>query len=138
MKFLVKKTISGLIPVFNSDHEKLKESKLKIGEVYEVDIKKKRNYEFHKKYFALINLCYENQEYFELFDDLRDYLTVKSGHYRKVLMPNGYEDIKPKSISFGSMDDIEFENLYQNTITQVCKLIGIEKEDLLNEILNFT
>lgn len=138
MKFLVTKTIYGLQPVFNSDHEKLKESKLKIGEVYEVEIKKKRNYEFHKKYFALLNLAFENQDHFELFDDLRDYLVVKSGYYRKVVMPNGYEDIKPKSISFSSMDNIEFEDLYQKTITTVCNFIGIEKEDLLNEILNFT
>jgi len=138
MKFLVKKTIYGLVPVFNSDHEKLKESKLKIGEVYEVDIKKKRNYQFHKKYFALLNLCFENQEHFELFDDLRDYVTVKSGYYRKITMPNGYEDIKPKSISFAKMDEIEFDDLYQKTITVVCNFIGIEKEELLNEILNFT
>ena len=138
MKFLVQKTALGLVPVFNSDHDKLKESKLKSGEIYEIEIKKKRNYEFHKKYFALINLAFENQDHFELFDDLRDYLTVKSGHYRKVTMPNGFEQIKPKSISFAEMDEIEFEDLYQKTITQVCKFIGIEKEDLLNEILNFT
>lgn len=137
MKFLVKKTLQGLIPVFNSDYEKLKESKLKIGEVYEVEIKKKRNYLFHKKYFALLNLAFDNQDHFELFDDLRDYLIVKSGYYRKITMPNGFEQIKPKSISFLNMDEIEFEALYQSTITVVCNFIGIEKEDLLNEILNF-
>ena len=137
MKFFVKKTLSGLIPVFNSDYKALKESKLRIGEVYEVEIKKKRNYEFHKKYFALINIAFENQEHFELFDDLRDYITVKSGYHRKVVMPNGYVDIKPKSISFSSMDEIEFDDLYQKTITSVCNFIGTEKEDLLNEILNF-
>lgn len=138
MKFLVKKTVYGLVPVFNSDHDKLKESKLKMGEVYEVEIKKKRNYEFLKKYMALINLCHENQEQFEMFDDTREYLTIKAGYYRKVEMPNGNIQVKPKSISFASMDDIEFDDLYQKVITAACKFIDISKEDLLNEILNFT
>ena len=137
MKFLVQKTMTGLIPVFNSDHDKLKESKLKLGEIYEVEIKKKRNYQFHKKYFALLNLCFENQEVFESIEDLRYFLTMKAGYYKQVDTGNGTMFI-PKSISFSSMDEIEFEQLYQNTITVICKFIGIEKEDLLNEILNFT
>lgn len=137
MKFLVQKTIYGLQPVFNSDHEALKESKLKIGEVYEVEIKKKRNYQFHKKYFALLNLCYENQEVFESIEDLRYFLTMKAGYYKQIDTGNGTMFI-PKSISFAKMDEIEFERLYQLTITVICNFIGIEKEDLLNEILNFT
>jgi hypothetical protein len=138
MKFLVQKTPYGLQPVFNSDHEKLKESKLKIGEVYEVEIKKKRNYLFHKKFMALINLCHDNQEQFEFFDDTREYLTIKAGYYRKVEMPNGNIQVRAKSISFANMDEIEFDDLYQKVITAACNFIGIEKEDLLNEILNFT
>lgn len=137
MKFLVQKTAYGLQPVFNSDYEKLKESKLKMGEVYEVEIKKKRNYEFHKKFFALINLCHDNQEHFDYFDDTREYLTIKAGYYRKIMMPNGNIQVRAKSISFANMDEIEFEDLYQKTITAACNFIGIEKEDLLNEILNF-
>jgi hypothetical protein len=137
MKFLVQKTVYGLQPVFNSDYEKLKESKLKMGEVYEVEIKKKRNYEFHKKFFALINLCHENQDIFDYYDDTREYLTIKAGYYRKIMMPNGNIQVRAKSISFATMDEIEFEELYQRVITAACNFIGIEKEDLLNEILNF-
>jgi hypothetical protein len=137
MKFLVQKTAYGLQPVFNSDYEKLKESKLKMGEVYEVEIKKKRNYKFHKKFFALINLCHENQDIFDYYDDTREYLTIKAGYYRKIMMPNGNIQVRAKSISFATMDEIEFEELYQRVITAACNFIGIEKEDLLNEILNF-
>lgn len=136
MKFLVRKTLTGLIPVYNSDQERLKDAKLKIGEDYEVEIKKPRNYQFHKKYFALINLCFENQDKFEDINDLRYYLTMKSGYVKRIDTGSG-EMILPKSISFASMDKIEFDNLYQKTIDVICKFIGIEKEDLLNEILNF-
>lgn len=135
MKLLVKKEFGKLIPCFNSDYDNLKECKLKEGEIYEIEIKKKRNYEFHKKYFALINLCYDNQEHFELFDDLRDYLTIKCGYYRKIIMPSGYEQIKPKSISFANMDEIEFNDLYSKTIGEICKFLRT-KEDLLIEMID--
>jgi hypothetical protein len=136
MKIYVKKTLTGLIPVYNSDHEALKECKLKIGEEYEVEIKKKRNYKFHKKYFALVNLCFENQSVFEDINDLRYYLTMKSGYVKKVNTGTG-EMFIPKSISFSSMDEIEFTDLYQKTINTVCLFLGIDESDLLDEILNF-
>ena len=88
MKFIVKKQGAILVPCFNSDSENLKACKLKEGKEYEVEIKQKRNYEHHKKYFALLNLCFDNQEHFELFDDLREYITIKAGFNRKVVMPN--------------------------------------------------
>lgn len=136
MKFLVKKSFGKLIPVYNSDAEKLKECKLKEGEIYEVEIKRKRNYEFHKKYFALINLCFDNQEVFIEFDNLRDYLTCKSGYYLKIKTPDGLM-IKPKSISFAKMDNIEFEQLYRATINTICNFIDVEERDLMNEIVDY-
>jgi hypothetical protein len=136
MKFFVKKTISGLIPVYNSDHEALKKCKLKLGEEYEVEIKKKRNYLFHKKYFALLNLCFENQDKFTELDDLRYYLTMKSGYVKKIDTGKGIMMV-PKSISFSNMDEIQFEDLYQKTINTVCLFLEIEESDLLDEILNF-
>lgn len=137
MKFLVKKTPTGLIPVYNSDAESLKEAKLKMGEVYEIDIKKKRNYNFHKKLFALYNLCYDNQDVFDNLDEVRYYLTMKAGYYKKIETPKG-EMFVPKSISFAKMDNIEFEKLYQRTIDEVCNLLQIDdKTELLNQILEF-
>ena len=136
MKFLVKKHFGKLIPVYNSDAKKLKDCKLKEGEIYEVEIKRKRNYEFHKKYFALINLCFDNQDFFTEFEDLREYLICKSGYYIKIPTPDG-EMIKPKSISFAKMDDIEFNQLYNKTIDTICKFLKVENEDLMNEIVEY-
>ena len=136
MKFLVKKQFGKLVPVYNSDAEALKAAKLKEGEVYEVEIKKKRNYQFHKKYFSLLNLCYDNQEQFESFDDLRAYLTCKAGYYKEVDTPKG-KMILPLSISFAKMDEIEFEQLYSKTIDVICKFLDVEQDDLLAEIVEY-
>lgn len=136
MKILVKKQFGKLIPVYNSDGEALKDCKLKEGETYEVEIRKKRNPKFHRKYFALINLCYDNQSQFDSIDDLRDYITCKSGYYDRIPTPDG-EMIKPKSIKFSKMDNIEFDKLYQATITTICKFLAVDEQVLLNEILEF-
>ena len=137
MKLLVKMHNGRLIPMFDSDAEKLKRCKFKEGEVYEGEFKQPRNIMFHRKYFALMNLCFENQEHFDNIDDLRDYITCKSGFYKKVVTPNGGEMIKPDSISFASIDEASFSELYDKTLNQVSLLIGTEKEDLINELINF-
>ena len=49
--------MSGLVPINDASYDEKK--KLKIGQVYEVTIKLVRNYDFHKKYFALINCAWE-------------------------------------------------------------------------------
>ena len=137
MKIFVIKTLSGLIPCDRTEFDKLQESKLKLNGVYEVEIKKKRNTKFHRKFFALLNICYNNQEYFEHSEDLREYLTIKAGFYRKIIMPNGYEQIKPKSISFSNMDEIEFNDFYDKVLIQVIKLLGCDSEDIINELQDF-
>lgn len=139
MKIFVKynKYDNKLSPVYLSDYDGLQEAKLKHGEEYEAEIKKKRNYEFHKKFMALINICHANQENFEEFEDTRKYITIKAGYKRKVTMPNGYVQIEAKSISFANMDEIEFEQLYNKSIDAVIKFLQITKEELLDEILNF-
>lgn len=136
MDFLIQKRGSILIPVYNSDAESLKDAKLKEGEVYQVKITKPRNYEFHKKYFALINLCFENQEVFKEINDLRSYLIMKAGYVKRIDTGTG-EMILPKSISFANMDDIEFNKLYNKTIDVIINFLHISEGELLNELLNY-
>ncbi|GHT56798.1 hypothetical protein AGMMS49982_23820 [Bacteroidia bacterium] len=52
-------TAHGLIPCYDADYDEKKE--LKIGETFKAKITLARNYEFHKKYFALINCAWEYQ-----------------------------------------------------------------------------
>ena len=137
MKFFVKKTLSGLIPSSRTEFDKLQECKLKLNEYYEVDIKKKRNYEFHKKFFALVGITFENQEHYAREDDLREYLTIKAGYYRKVKAPNGYEQFKPLSISFAKMDQTQFDELYDRFVTQVLLYLGCDNDDLMDQLKEF-
>ena len=54
MKIYLLNTASGLRPMDDNDYEA--KQKLKIGEVYKAEIKKVRNYNFHKKIFRFNKL----------------------------------------------------------------------------------
>lgn len=136
MKIFVQKTPIGLIPVSTSDFDNLQIAKLKEGEIYQVELKKPRNIGFHNKFFSLLNACYENQEVFDNPESLRRYLTIKSGYYTTTLTDKGvFYDAK--SISFSSMDQIEFEKFYDAFIFQVIEFLGCDENNLIEELNKF-
>lgn len=134
MKLYLIKTSSGLKPEYSSDFDKFQ--KLKIGTVYKCEIKKKRNYEFHKKFFALISMAFENQELFNNIDHYRKYLTCKAGYYSAYETDKGTY-IEADSISFGSMDELKFSEVYGKVMDVIIKEIGVTSEDIEQEIVNF-
>ena len=136
MKLLLVKTQRGLVPVFDSDMEVY--SKIAIGEEIEIDYKKKRNLRFHKKYFALIKLAFENQSDYRLFDELRRDITIAAGFYDEVTSRLTGEIYKvAKSISFANMDEIEFSELYEKTKDVISRWIGISNETIEEEIAQY-
>ena len=117
MELYLKNTSTGLIPMTDSDYdEKLK---LKIGEIYKVNIKKARNYELHKKYFALISCAWEylkggqNEFFKHNKESFRKTVEMAAGHYELVYSIKRKEWVEePKSISFDKMDEFAFRELY--------------------------
>ena len=77
--------------------------KIKVGEEYQCDIKQPRNYKFHRKFFALINMVYENQDIFINIDHLREELTKATGYYDSYINHKGATVYRAKSISFAKM-----------------------------------
>ena len=109
--------MAGLIPAQDADFDVKR--KLKIGEVYQVSIKQFRNYEFHKKYFALINCAWEYQnervqthfkESVELF---RKTVEISAAHCDLVYSIERKEWVEvPKSIAFEKLSEADFQDLY--------------------------
>src|SRR5690625_4308292 len=143
MKIFVKNTSSGLIPMNDQDYENKR--KLKIGEVYQVSVKLARNYRFHKKYFALINLAWEylnekQTEMFKTMDVFRKTIEVSSGHCERIysIRKKEWFDI-PKSISFDKMSEDEFSELYSSVLDTLLKMVffDMDEKQVENELLNF-
>lgn len=116
--------------------------KVKEGETVACKTIDQRNYEFHKKYFALINLAWQNlpekfDGYFGTSDDLRKELTKLAGFYHERKDFYGNTIKEAESISYDSMSPERFEKLYKKTLDLVCKLIGVPKTKVMDQLMEF-
>ena len=109
---------------------------IKQGETVSVEVRQPRNVYHHRKFFALLNLVFENQEKYETVEQLLTIFKIGTGHYETMVMKNGLAYI-PKSISFAKMDQGEFEEFWDKCIKLITTRIlpGVTKESLEREIL---
>jgi len=136
MKLSIVKTLSGTFKVaYDSDFEKAKS--IPVNVPFEIEYKKKRNILFHRKFFALIELVYQNQEVYNNKEHLRKDLTISAGFYDIRHNFEGVEIYEPKSISFANMDEVEFSELYNRFIDVVVQWLGIDKQSIIDEIEQF-
>lgn len=130
-------------------------AKIKTGQPLRMKYTRQRNYEHHKKWFALVGFAYDHWEPAELqdsrfpgvvpeknFDRFRKDLTILSGYYEANYRVDGSVRIEAKSISFGSMSQDDFERLYSATIDAVLKHIlrNYTRDDLeqvVEQLLRF-
>lgn len=136
MKLTIVKQMNNSFKVaYDSDYEKLK--KIKVGDLLECEIRKPRNYKFHKKFFAMLNLVFQNQERYDNIYDLRHDLTIVSGYYTERVNIQGEHVKIANSISFAKMTETEFSNLYDSFLTQVQKYFHFDKETVNENLEQF-
>jgi len=141
-KLFLVKTPSGFLPF--DDEDKAITDKFGEGEVCEVDIRKARNWKNHKRFFAMVKLVFENQDKYQIMDELLTELKLIAGHYKIHVTNKGEPVYIPKSISFEKMDEVEFQTFFDHVIDAALskKLIWIAKEQFIEElqlrILDFT
>lgn len=143
MKIYCQVTAYGLVPMYDSDYDE--KQKLKVGEKVLCEVTKPRNYEFHKKFFALVRLAYQNlperlQSMLNIHseDDMLTCLKLDVG-LASIIYQGGRHLVKVGSISFSSMDDTEFEVFYQKCVDVILTkyLKGTSRQELIDEIEQF-
>ena len=143
MKLNLLNTPQGLKPCYDEDYDEKR--KLKMGEVYEAEIKLQRNPQFHRKFFSLINAGYaflpeRTQNGFRSVEGFRKYLIVAAGFYDLYFNPRlgGFVEM-PKSLKFSSMDNEEFERVYEAVKDVIFSLIGesITESQFEESLANF-
>jgi len=134
MEIYVKNTVNGLLPLYPTDLEEKK--KLKIGEIYKATIVNPRNYEFHKKFMALINVGHQNTKLEMPFDSYRRYVTIKAGFFKAYTTDKGTY-FEAESISFGSMSQDKFEEVYSRVLDVIIKDINVTKEMIEKVLISF-
>jgi len=135
MRIFCKNLLEGLVPLFSSDSDEKK--KLKLDEIYEVEIKVARNYQFHKKFMALCKLGCMNSQNVEMpFNAYRKYVTCKAGFFEAYHTPKGVF-VVAESIAFGNMDNTRFEEVYSRVLDVIIADIDATKEEIEKELLSF-
>lgn len=121
-------TASGLVPASDDDYA-LKQ-KLKVGGIYQADIKIKRNYQFLKKAFSLLNAAWSLMDERQIAswrskDGFRAYLTVAAGFYDVYYNPRLQQFVEqPKSWAFDSMTEEDFGKLYDRMKDVIYAVLG--------------
>ena len=145
MRINLLKTLTGLSPADTEAEEFLRKKKL--GSVLSADIKTIRNYQFHKKWFALLTIGYDNWTPSEInathsvpmknFNRFRADVIILCGYYDRVFRLDGSVRIDPKSVSFAKMSEETFADLYSKTIDVLIKHVygGDMDADKLNSIV---
>jgi len=143
MDILCRVTATGLVPMYDSDFDEKK--RLKDGETVMCSIRKPRNYEFHKKFFALVRLVFNNlpEHIVRMLnvrseEDMLDCFKLQLGLYRQVW--HGRRPVvKLGSISFAAMDETEFQKFYNRCIdiTLTTFLRGTTRQELIDEVEMF-
>lgn len=139
MEIYLKKHRGSLVPSLPEDEDKL--TKWKFGEVLKVTITKPRNSQFHRKFFALINVAFYNQEKYTNIEDFLTEIKLKIGHYQEHITTKGVVVYMPKSISFANVDEMTFQIIYDKTVRVIINdfmpTTPAELEKMTNELLGF-
>lgn len=143
MKLHLQNTEYGLRPC--SDTDATLKHKLKIGSVYEAEIKEVRNYQFLRKYFALIRcgfafLTPSQQEFIKSPENLRKTLQIAAGYcevYYSIKRKEWVEE--SKSIAFENMTESEFAEVYEGVrlVLFTYFLTHVDEATFLRELVNF-
>lgn len=130
----MQRTLGGLKATDAAGEEAL--AKIKPGQEVKVEITRPRHLVFHRKYFALLNVIYPHQSAYPTMTSFRGAMAVALGFGETVKLSRGRSIILPHSISFASMDQTEFEQLYDKTVELILTRIlpGIDRDDVAREV----
>ena len=133
MKFLLVKKGIYLIPATDADKEKF--CKVGQGEFVQGEFNKKRNYKFLQKFFVLINIGFENQDFEKNIGLYREKVMIQVGCCDTFFLDNGQINFKAKSISYDAIpDDQEFERIYNLAVDHIANKLSMTNEELAAEV----
>lgn len=131
MDIFLTKALSGLVGADEEAKEAMK--RWKVGETLKCSVKKPRDYRNHKRYFALLNLTFENQERYTSFEHFRKAVQIAAGHVDELVTLEGEIVLIPKSIAYDALDEMEFSKVFGETMTVCAKILGELELHVLEE-----
>jgi hypothetical protein len=151
MEILLTKLPNGAFhPADAQEVEKTR--RFKVGAVVRANVSQMRNYEHHKKFFAMLGLGFDAWEPPQLehnglpvqknFDRFRKDCVIAAGFYEPVCNLRGEVRAEAKSISFANMSQDEFDEVYSKVADVILQrvLTKYTRDDLdrvVQEMMSF-
>lgn len=137
-----------LRPANQSDQDAV--NKVRNGTLVVAEVKQPRNAAFHRKYFALLNLGFDYWEPEPIqiegieivpeknFDRFRKDVQILAGYRTLVVNLKNEVRYESQSISFGKMDEIEFNKLYESVYNLLWRMVLSKVKGMTPEVVEST
>jgi hypothetical protein len=135
-RLYLKKTMTGFAPA--DEESRLLGRKFKRDQVYRAEIVKPRSYQHHKLCFAMLNLTFDNQDRYANFENFRKAVAMAAGHCDEFHTLDGEVIKTPKSISFDTLDEVEFTQVMAAMMTVCCGILGVTAPELEAEVSKYS
>jgi hypothetical protein len=108
---------------------------LRQKETVTATLRRARNPRHHAKLFALLNVIHPHQQAYATIQDLLVALKISTGLFDTVQSIDRIPIIIPKSISFASMSQTDFEQWYARAVDIITTRIvpTVNRDELANE-----
>lgn len=142
MEIIMKRTPHGTFaPIFEEDLEAIR--KIPLDAELLVNVRRPRNYKFHKKLMKLVRTVHGMQETYPSVETLLDAIKIAIGHCETFVAHDGKPFYKPGSIAFDKMTEDEFGVFYSRAI-DACLAHFLPKgvtprelENAINAVMHF-
>lgn len=133
---ILRRELFGLVAT--DDRSEAWLSSVKIGECIEVKGKRSRNLQHTRKFFSMLQLIFNNQERYATLDHLLIAFKFAIHHTEIIRTKRGDIEV-PKSISFASMPQDQFDQFYQRAVDFVLSEVvpGMARDDLERELMEY-
>jgi hypothetical protein len=131
--FYLVRTLGGLKAADDRTEDAIKNFGL--GEIVRVKFYSSRNIRHHRLFFGLLNMVFVNQDKYLSLEGLRFAVTIQAGYVDEIKLAGDKVTLKPKSIAFARMSQLEFNEFFQAAIAAIPVLLPqFEGVDLEGEL----
>lgn len=117
-------------------------AKIPNGATVMVEVKRPRNINHHRLYFALVQIVFDNtdREKYASREDVHNALKISAGIRKPLILANGEVATIPGSIAWGAMDQTRFAEFFDRVCDIIAKYVlpGLSDADLRARVSEMT
>jgi len=119
-RFLAIKHLGSLRPIDQAGEDAMR--KIRHDQVVTIEVKRPRNVRFHRMYWALVTLVWEqlDEQRYPTAEDLHSAIKIAAGLRTRIVLPDGTVGFIPGSTAFHKMTEDDFAAFFD----RVCNLIS--------------